>query len=54
MLFFLNSILYVTFVKFAGSAHVIATGKTYNQIYIGRITLKEGKISCYREFWNLM
>lgn len=40
------------FVEFEGSATVIATGKRYSQLYIGRITLQEGKISCYREFWN--
>ncbi|TCD21033.1 nuclear transport factor 2 family protein [Pedobacter psychrodurus] len=42
------------FVEFEGSANVIATGKSYRQLYIGRVTLKEGKISCYREFWNPM
>ncbi|WP_421939865.1 nuclear transport factor 2 family protein [Pedobacter sp.] len=40
------------FVEFEGSADVIATGKPYHQLYIGRITLKDGKISSYREFWN--
>lgn len=40
------------FVEFEGSANVITTGKRYSQLYIGRITLEEGKISCYREFWN--
>lgn len=40
------------FVEFEGSALVIATGKKYQQIYIGRITLREGKIAHYREFWN--
>lgn len=42
----------VFFVEFEGSAVVIATGKPYNQIYIGRIILKENKIQAYREFWN--
>lgn len=40
------------YVEFEGSADVIATGKPYHQIYVGRITLKDGKISRYREFWN--
>jgi len=40
------------FVEFEGSANVTATGKPYRQIYIGRMTVKENKISCYREFWN--
>ena len=40
------------FVEFEGSALVTATGKRYQQIYIGRITLRGGKIAHYREFWN--
>jgi hypothetical protein len=40
------------FVEFEGSANVVATGKLYHQLYIGRISLKDGKISSYREFWN--
>jgi len=40
------------FVEFEGSAYVIATGKPYHQLYIGRITIKDEKISAYREFWN--
>ncbi|AZA82380.1 hypothetical protein C1637_08730 [Chryseobacterium lactis] len=42
----------VFYVEFEGSASVIATGKQYNQVYIGRITLKENKISAYCEYWN--
>jgi uncharacterized protein len=40
------------FVEFEGSALVTATGKKYQQIYVGRITLREGKIAKYRELWN--
>lgn len=40
------------FVEFEGSALVTATGRKYQQIYVGRITLREGKITNYREFWN--
>ena len=40
------------FVEFRGSALVIATGKIYDQIYIGRITLQGNQIKHYREFWN--
>ncbi|RZK38574.1 MAG: hypothetical protein EOO90_21865 [Pedobacter sp.] len=40
------------FVEFEGSADVNSTGKNYQQLYIGRITLRNGKISAYREFWN--
>ncbi|WP_229216484.1 nuclear transport factor 2 family protein [Dyadobacter sp. 3J3] len=42
----------IVFVEFEGNALVNATGKTYRQIYIGRITLRENQISHYREFWN--
>jgi len=42
----------IVFVEFEGSALVTATGKRYQQIYVGRITLREGKIANYREFWN--
>ncbi|WP_343675032.1 nuclear transport factor 2 family protein [Chitinophaga sp.] len=40
------------FVEFEGSALVTTTGKKYQQIYMGRITLREGKIANYRELWN--
>lgn len=40
------------FVEFEGSAHVTSTGKTYQQLYVGRITLRAGKIALYREYWN--
>ena len=40
------------YVEFEGSALVVATGKTLKQIYVGRITLREGKIAHFREFWN--
>ncbi|MEN5055183.1 nuclear transport factor 2 family protein [Sphingobacterium kitahiroshimense] len=40
------------FVEFEGGADVIATGKSYHQIYIGRITLQDDKILSYREYWN--
>ena len=42
----------IVFVEFEGSALVTATGKKYQQIYIGCITLQGGKIARYREFWN--
>ncbi len=40
------------FVEFKGRALVTATGKLYNQIYIGRITLQGEQIKHYREYWN--
>ena len=42
----------MVFVEFEGGAFVTATGKTYHQIYIGRITLRGEQIAHYREFWN--
>lgn len=42
----------VMFVEFEGSALVTATGKNYQQIFVGRITLREGKIANFREYWN--
>lgn len=40
------------FVEFEGNALVTATGKKYQQIYMGRITLRDEKIAHYREIWN--
>jgi len=40
------------FVEFEGGALVTATGKTYHQVYIGRITMRGEQIAHYREYWN--
>ena len=40
------------FVEFNGQALVPATGKTYHQVYVGRLTMRGDKIAHYREFWN--
>jgi uncharacterized protein len=42
----------VVFVEFKGSAEVTATGRKYDQTYIGRIEMRGEKMSKYREFWN--
>lgn len=42
----------VFFVEFKGSALVTATGKTYNQLFIARITMSGDKIANFKEFWN--
>ncbi|GAB2796526.1 hypothetical protein HNQ93_004353 [Hymenobacter luteus] len=39
-------------VEFKGGASVTATGKTYHQEYIGRLTLRGEQIAHYREYWN--
>lgn len=40
------------FVEFEGGALVTATGRTYHQVYIGRIRLRGEQIAHYREYWN--
>ncbi|KFC21520.1 nuclear transport factor 2 family protein [Epilithonimonas lactis] len=42
----------VFFVEFNGSALVTSTGKTYDQIFIARITMNGDKISNFKEYWN--
>jgi uncharacterized protein len=42
----------VFFVEFKGSADAAATGRKYEQTYIGRIEMRGEKMSNYREFWN--
>jgi uncharacterized protein len=42
----------IFFVEFKGSADVTATGRKYQQTYIGRIETRGEKMSKYREFWN--
>jgi uncharacterized protein len=42
----------VVFVEFKGSADVTATGRKYEQTYIGRLEMRGEKMSKYREFWN--
>lgn len=42
----------VFFVEFQGSALVTSTGKTYNQLFIARITMSGDKISNFKEYWN--
>lgn len=42
----------VFFVEFKGSADVTATGRKYEQTYIGRLEMRGEKIAKYREFWN--
>ncbi|AII54400.1 nuclear transport factor 2 family protein [Hymenobacter sp. APR13] len=39
-------------VEFTGGAFVPATGKTYHQIYVGRLTMRGEQIARYREYWN--
>ncbi|MGD1317810.1 nuclear transport factor 2 family protein [Chryseobacterium sp. 2R14A] len=42
----------VFFVEFQGSALVTSTGKTYNQLFIARITMSGDKIANFKEYWN--
>ena len=40
------------FVEYRGEAHVFATGRTLHQSYIAQLTMKDGKIALYREYWD--
>jgi uncharacterized protein len=42
----------VVFIEFKGSADVIATGRKYEQTYIGCLEMRGEKMAKYREFWN--
>ena len=37
-----------------GSAHIVTTGKPYEQDYVMVLTAKGGKIARYREYWNVL
>lgn len=37
---------------YEGTATIKATGKLYQQSYIAQVTLRDGKIQTYREYWN--
>ena len=50
--FFPTSDPNTVFVEFEGSAKVIATGKLYQQIYVGRTSIRGEQIANYREYWN--
>lgn len=39
-------------VEFECQGEVVATGRPYNQKYVSVISLSEGKISRYRDYWN--
>jgi ketosteroid isomerase-like protein len=42
----------VVVVEFGVEGQALATGKPYNQRYIAVITLKDGLIASYRDYWN--
>jgi len=39
-------------VEFSVEGSAVKTGRPYNQEYVGIITLREGKIATYRDYWN--
>lgn len=43
----------VHWVEVHGEAPVAATGRTYQQDYVMRFEMSDGKIQHYREYWNL-
>ena len=42
----------VVVLEFSGVGRSIANGKTYQQNYISVITLRDGHIAHYRDYWN--
>lgn len=42
----------VLILEFEGAASSVQTGNLYNQIYISVITLRDGYIVHYRDYWN--
>jgi uncharacterized protein len=42
----------VLFAEFRGEAVFAATGHPYQQDYVARLEIKDGKIVHYREYWN--
>jgi ketosteroid isomerase-like protein len=38
--------------EFSCSGEGVATGAPYNQLYISVVTLREGRIAHYRDYWN--
>ena len=42
----------ILFVELKGGAFVTATGKMYQQVYIGRIQVRGEQIAHHREYWN--
>lgn len=42
----------VLFIEFQGEAKISSSGRRYDQTYIGRLHMKNGKIASYREFYN--
>jgi ketosteroid isomerase-like protein len=42
----------VWYVEYTASATAAPTGRHYEQIYIARVELKNGRFQVYREFWD--
>lgn len=42
----------VIFAEVHGEAVIVATGRHYQQDYVMRLEIKDGKIVHYREYWN--
>ncbi|WRH64479.1 MAG: nuclear transport factor 2 family protein [Fuscovulum sp.] len=38
--------------EFSCSGEGVATGAPYNQLYVSVVTLREGRIAHYRDYWN--
>lgn len=42
----------VMLVEFSCEGHAVATGRPYNQRYVGVITTRDGRIVNYKDYWN--
>lgn len=42
----------VMIAEFSCQAQVLSTGRPYNQSYVSVITIRDGKIANYRDYWN--
>jgi ketosteroid isomerase-like protein len=38
--------------EFSCSGEGVATGAPYNQLYVSVVTLRDGRIAHYRDYWN--
>ena len=42
----------VAIVEYSISGHAVKTGRHYNQSYVEVLTIQNGKIKTYRDYWN--
>lgn len=42
----------IVLIEWHGTAKIAGTGRLYDQIYIGYLQMRDGKIFHYKEYWN--